>query len=291
MTLNNYKIPIIVGRNDIPTTNINQSNHPNGAFLVNKYNGLINELITNGVTTGGSNEILLKDKIQKTSINIFVDSIEGNDSNDGSQLLPFKSIEKAFSILQDLYHQVHITLTGEFINPIIDCSNIDFFLSFISVSPYIHIYGGTIRWNKTFINNETDQSIFIKGITPIKFWDTNFVLQGNESFPIFNNNLTFKQCILESLNAENPRFFIAENSKICLEACSFLLANLATLINNFFYIKGSHCVITLLDFDRLSFNIVHAEYSTTYVDQFITSSTNDVDNVIATGYFNTIIVQ
>jgi hypothetical protein len=55
MTLDNYKIPIIVGRNDTPTTNINQSNHPNGAFLVNKYNSLIDDLITNGVSGGSIN--------------------------------------------------------------------------------------------------------------------------------------------------------------------------------------------------------------------------------------------
>jgi hypothetical protein len=55
MTLNNYKIPVIVGRNDTPTTNVNQSNHPNGAFFVNKYNGLIDDLITNGVSGGSIN--------------------------------------------------------------------------------------------------------------------------------------------------------------------------------------------------------------------------------------------
>lgn len=44
--LNNYKIPIIAGRNDIPTTSESQSNHPNGSFTTKKFNDLIdNELI------------------------------------------------------------------------------------------------------------------------------------------------------------------------------------------------------------------------------------------------------
>lgn len=46
INLNDYKIPIITGKNDIPTTNESQPNHPNGSYFTAKYNSLIDNLNT-----------------------------------------------------------------------------------------------------------------------------------------------------------------------------------------------------------------------------------------------------
>ena len=45
MALSQHKIPIITGRNDVPTTSESQENHPNGSFTTAKYNALIDELV------------------------------------------------------------------------------------------------------------------------------------------------------------------------------------------------------------------------------------------------------
>lgn len=51
MSLTDYKIPIITGRNDQPTTSETNPNHPNGSFITAKYNDLIDELIDTSPTT------------------------------------------------------------------------------------------------------------------------------------------------------------------------------------------------------------------------------------------------
>ena len=43
MPLTDYKIPIIVGRNDEPTTSESDPNHPNGSFITKQYNDLIDK--------------------------------------------------------------------------------------------------------------------------------------------------------------------------------------------------------------------------------------------------------
>ena len=45
MPLIDYKIPIIVGRNDIPTTSESDPEHPNGSFVTAKYNDLIDNIL------------------------------------------------------------------------------------------------------------------------------------------------------------------------------------------------------------------------------------------------------
>ena len=45
MAIRDHEIEIITGINDVPTTGV-ESNHPNGSFLTEKYNNLINELST-----------------------------------------------------------------------------------------------------------------------------------------------------------------------------------------------------------------------------------------------------
>lgn len=51
MALSDRKIPIITGRNDVPTTSETEENHPNGSFLISKYNALIDNELTSLQTT------------------------------------------------------------------------------------------------------------------------------------------------------------------------------------------------------------------------------------------------
>lgn len=51
MALSDRKIPIIVGRNDVPTTSESEENHPNGSFLISNYNALIDNELTSIQTT------------------------------------------------------------------------------------------------------------------------------------------------------------------------------------------------------------------------------------------------
>lgn len=59
MTLNSHKIPTQSGRNETPTTDFTDPNHPNGSFFTLAYNNLIDELINlfNGITTTARNAI------------------------------------------------------------------------------------------------------------------------------------------------------------------------------------------------------------------------------------------
>lgn len=85
MNLDQYKIPIIAGRNDTPTTTESQLNHPNGSFVVNKINSLIDALILelNGLDLSNLNS----DDITEGSSNLYytegrVDSVLNTKTTD-----------------------------------------------------------------------------------------------------------------------------------------------------------------------------------------------------------------
>lgn len=85
MALSNHKIPIITGRNNVPTTSELEPNHPNGSYLINKYNNLIDELEnlnipsnTDDLSEGNTNKYY-SDTLARLAI-----SVSGNGSYDSA---------------------------------------------------------------------------------------------------------------------------------------------------------------------------------------------------------------
>lgn len=68
MPLSDHKIPIIDGRNNIPTTSSQQSNHPNGAYVTAKINSLIDNLTTDNIPEGTKK--YFSDNLTRQSISV-----------------------------------------------------------------------------------------------------------------------------------------------------------------------------------------------------------------------------
>lgn len=115
MALSDRKIPIIAGRNDTPTTSQTEANHPNGSFLISKYNALIDDL----------DVPLNYNTIQAYPVDIYVNATTGNDiTGNGSLTNPFATIQKAIDMAcQDKIVFASIQLRGVFTNPKLDFSN------------------------------------------------------------------------------------------------------------------------------------------------------------------------
>lgn len=139
MPLIDHKIPIITGRNNIPTTSPTELNHPNGSFLTAEYNALIDDLIStsqidklanttiiNELTTATDeltttvNELttivdestttiddlasqinkLTTSQVHQSGHTIYVNSINGNNINNGlTSQTAVATIQKAIDIL------------------------------------------------------------------------------------------------------------------------------------------------------------------------------------------------
>jgi len=85
MALSEHKIPIITGRNDVPTTSESEANHPNGSFTTAKYNALIDELenlnipsTTDDLSEGNTNKYY-SDSLVRLAI-----SVTGNGAYDSA---------------------------------------------------------------------------------------------------------------------------------------------------------------------------------------------------------------
>lgn len=108
MTLTDYKIPIIVGRNDVPTTAETQPNHPNGSFVIKQFNDLIdNELTAMQNASGGGSTA----KTPLTA-DLYIDTTATTNGN-GTEANPYNNVASVIDRLN---------------NSIIDLSNNDFYL-------------------------------------------------------------------------------------------------------------------------------------------------------------------
>ena len=98
MALVDRKIPIIAGRNDIPTTSKVEENHPNGSFLISRYNSLIDNELSELETTVNNLSIPSSTDIR----GLF--SVTGNGSYD--------SVTGVINISNATYSVDHISLTN-----------------------------------------------------------------------------------------------------------------------------------------------------------------------------------
>lgn len=85
MALIDNKIPIITGRNDVPTTSTVDVEHPNGSFFTAKYNNLIDELSLLNIkeqisVTGNGTYDPITGIINITNANLTIDHIRLNDN-------------------------------------------------------------------------------------------------------------------------------------------------------------------------------------------------------------------
>lgn len=87
MPISDYKIPIIAGRNDVPTTSNSQENHPNGSFIVKKFNDLIDNELTAMANGGVTRTPLTTDLYLDTNASTDGDGTEANPFNNVASLV------------------------------------------------------------------------------------------------------------------------------------------------------------------------------------------------------------
>ncbi|PHV63196.1 hypothetical protein [Cyanobacterium aponinum] len=254
MALSQHKIPIITGRNDVPTTSELEPNHPNGSFTTAKYNDLIDEL---------NNLIpLAYNTIQAYPETIYVNAISGDDENgDGSQISPYATIQKAIDVIcKDKIVYAEIDLTGIFTNPKLDFSNYYCLLSatyfdnwkpeeawFNQAGLYITTTdrpNTKIVWDANLdnVNNEFTNipySLIYSPNNTIGFISLDFEITGNDNNVFIHSNLNFADCTF-TLNPTDPNswsdsvlhFF---DCNVYLSYCSFTYtdANAYHTINSF----------------------------------------------------------
>ncbi|MBL1208262.1 hypothetical protein [Geminocystis sp. GBBB08] len=137
MPFSDYKIPIIVGKNDVPS--ISGDNHPNGSFVTEKYNALINDINSS-----------------INSINTQLTSFDFAEISNNAQLALDNLNIHIASVLKEKYHQ-------EIADTIIIYGN-----SLESPSGiYSYLFGNNSHWriDRWFIR-EFDESVYTpNGIT------------------------------------------------------------------------------------------------------------------------------
>lgn len=237
MTLNNYKIPIIVGRNDIPTTNINQSNHPNGAFLVNKYNALIDELKLS------INDIV---ELHDPGFAVYCNSNIGSDNNNGlSSETAVRTIDKALSIVTaKKITWCSVFLTGNFDNPFFDLSK----LQVKADNNYSYLVGN-IRFVGNFVFNLTANyplfNLNSLSFFSLRFEQGTFNISNEFSFHSIVNRLRFWGINFTHSGDQVQSFttnFI-DCKDVCLDDCTFnkkihTNANLMDCFLSTLYVNG-----------------------------------------------------
>lgn len=157
MALSQHKIPIITGRNDVPTTSESQENHPNGSFTTAKYNDLIDELTP-------------RFGFRQRYVEYYVDGTSGNDTTgDGTDVNPFATIQKAIdtAVLNGYHQDLWLNLSGTFENPSIDLSSYILQSNYMGKLTGIYLYGTNAIFN--FSNLVTNATVEFEGDSDFEF--------------------------------------------------------------------------------------------------------------------------
>ncbi|WP_342597693.1 hypothetical protein VKI21_06945 [Cyanobacterium aponinum UTEX 3222] len=241
MALSDHKIPIITGKNDVPTTSESQENHPNGSFTTAKYNALIDEL----------NNSIPKNPVGCTNVypnNIYVNSDTGNDSTgDGTELNPFATIEKAIDQidLNEIVGNLFIYTLGTFINPKLDFSK--FKVLALTGSPVLDDYDPRVRediffYSVNIYGQDNTTIIFENNADLINYESTDTVyshfvgkglrisgctiqIKGNEPFKLIDCSIYFHNVFFDcsqknTINWHTMAIWL-NNADVIFKDCSF----------------------------------------------------------------------
>ena len=285
MALSDRKIPIIAGRNDTPTTSETEANHPNGSFLISKYNALIDDI----------DVPLNYNTIQAFPATIFVNATTGNDTTgNGTEALPFATIQKAIDkACADKIVYADINITGTFVNPKIDCSNFYALLSIVysdgfrpdetfwkNAGLYIdgNLIDSKIVWDTTvdqvnWAETNMPYSLIYSPHNAINIWHTAFELKGADSNIFQNSNIHFLECTFTSVpnNVDNwsDGFLQFFNCNVKFSSCSFTYStdNYFNVINAFNSIIQIDWGITVANGDT-SISLLSANNSTLNIKSY-----------------------
>lgn len=221
MSLLAHKIPIITGRNDVPTTGTGQANHPNGSFVTAKYNALVDELSLSSTTKTVNNELGIIYCLDLTA------SIDGN----GTEANPFNSVDT-------LVKTINANIVTQSNINVYCLSNVDF---------------GHLEINGTFPNNDWNdlRALFIsQNTTEIITYDSikstipiiiNHSLTQNKPLFIQDSTVTFQgDLTITGSNCTNY------NSTLNIEAITVKIPNL-NLQDSFLKSVGSTFSETILN--------------------------------------------
>ncbi|WP_342596754.1 hypothetical protein VKI21_12520 [Cyanobacterium aponinum UTEX 3222] len=271
MALSQHKIPIITGRNDVPTTSESQENHPNGSFTTAKYNDLIDELdieILSLQNSSGS----IPTEIHPDQFTIYVNASTGSDNNDGLTAgNPVLTLQKAIDLIatKQINKTAFIEISGAFVQgEPLDFSKIYGVFTndgyrYRNSSTIILKNDGFANWSFTY--NDDSKALFIPPHNAtVEFNTCNFSCEvtmllrnlpetvfrscGFSSSPTSGNNgsglifLSGCQCEFESCdfyNLSNTYYGINSEffSKILIDSCNF--NDFGSAINA---TQGSHIV-------------------------------------------------
>ncbi|MBD2395685.1 hypothetical protein H6G11_15680 [Cyanobacterium aponinum FACHB-4101] len=322
MTLSNHKIPIITGRNDVPTTSESEANHPNGSYLIDKYNNLIDNIPTEvqgiarssiSVTGSGGNYNSQTGVITLTGSSgisgtaspitrvrayldtVYVNSSTGDDSSgDGSINSPFATIQKGIDYLYDTYIAIgeavyvgKIDLGGvSYVNPMIDTSRFPELVSSFIFGYGINSYfkGGIELTNGTIVYDYTGDEA---NYTTMEAPDS--LIKG--SFPIF-----FSVLNIENNSVDNLRFV---NNNLYFEACTLTcnnrLSSTYTETGTFFHFVNCKAIFNSctfeLDTSKSMDKAITAYYSNVHITLTNLNDSNPTPSNLEwfyRSYFNTI---
>lgn len=251
MALTDYKIPIIAGRNDVPTTSNSQENHPNGSFCTKKFNDLIEELIeelTPLVNAGGSTP--------RTNLNsdLYLDTSLSTNGN-GTEANPFNNVA---SLVAKLNSSI---LTGAF--------------------PAVQIVGNVNLGDLLIDSKLTTTKDFEDEIGYLNFYSSDGITARNITIKSINSNIPIlfnaplKVMVAGELTIRNSEVVANEiNGNVFLINSSLQVKTLTDSTVNLF---NSH--LTLLDGVATNVKLDAVQSSVTVRDVTTPTSVDTIENL------------
>lgn len=231
MTLQDRKIPIITGINDVPST-VGGENHPNASLLCKNYNNLIDDLLVTNVKVENNQVLAYPD-------DIYVATTGNDTTGNGSDTAPFATFDHAIKQARTFRKFPYLKILGNnqaYNVTVLDCRG------FVPVLSQVYGYNDTNYYelglnieNFTFNFNNTFTTDYNNVTTPfsnilgnkIYFNNCTFNLNGNDYFNLVETNCKFKNCIFnfnssyDNSNSNIQTLVAIANSKIEFNNCTF----------------------------------------------------------------------